>query len=83
RSVAGVREPDEVGPNREQGLFGYFFLGRQSGLLKKVTRCKSGTDISHTANNGYAHDLRGVRQTASVERDPGAFVPRQLLQGIA
>ena len=25
RSVAGVREPDEVGPNQEQGLFGYFF----------------------------------------------------------
>ena len=30
RSVAGVREPDEGGPNQEQGLFGYFCVVRHS-----------------------------------------------------
>ena len=34
RSVAGVREPDEVGPNREQERFGYFRLGRLPALRK-------------------------------------------------
>ena len=49
-----MKEPDEVGPNQEQGLFGYFFLGRQSGLLEKVTRRKGGTILSITANDGSA-----------------------------
>ncbi len=47
--------PTKEEPNQEQGLFGYFFLGRQSGLLEKVTRRKGGTIISITAENGYTH----------------------------
>ena len=45
--------PTEEGPSQEQGLFGYFFLGRPSGLLEKVTRRKGGTIISAIINNGY------------------------------
>ena len=37
-----------------QGPFGYFWLGRHSGRLPKVTRCKSGTIIPEHTNNGYA-----------------------------
>jgi hypothetical protein len=55
-----VKEPDEVGPNQEQGLFGYFFLGRQSGLLEKVTRRKGGTILSITANNGYTRPQQAI-----------------------
>jgi hypothetical protein len=33
RSVAGVKEPDEVGPNQEQGLFGYFLALEKSDPL--------------------------------------------------
>ena len=47
--------PTKEEPNQEHGLFGYFFLGRQSGLLEKVTRRKGGTIISTTAENGYTH----------------------------
>jgi len=46
RSVACVREPDEVGPNREQMVLVTF-------PERKVTRRKGGTDISNTLNNGY------------------------------
>jgi hypothetical protein len=51
---AGVREPDEGGPNQEQKRFGYFCCS------SKVTRCKSGTDISLTSDNGYTHNHRFV-----------------------
>jgi hypothetical protein len=57
RSVAGVREPDEGGPNQEQKRFGYFWSGPASGS-SKVTRCKSGTDISLTSDNGYTPKTR-------------------------
>jgi hypothetical protein len=43
----------------EDGLtihFGYFFLGRHSGRLEKVTRRKGGTLISNTRSNGYVHN---------------------------
>jgi len=43
RSVAEVREPDEVGPNREEDLLVTF-----GAPLPKVTRRKGGTDISTT-----------------------------------
>jgi hypothetical protein len=48
RSNAGVREPDEGGPDIGAGPFWLLFW-----LLKKVTRCKSGTGIRNTTNNGY------------------------------
>jgi len=35
RSVAGVRESDAGGPNREQSVFGYFWLGRLPGVFAK------------------------------------------------
>ena len=41
-----MREPDEVGPNREQMVLVTF-------PERKVTRRKGGTDISNTLNNGY------------------------------
>ncbi|MCS3421414.1 hypothetical protein M2400_006686, partial [Pseudomonas sp. BIGb0558] len=33
--------------------FGYFWLGRHSGRLPKVTRCKSGTLSGRYRSNGY------------------------------
>jgi hypothetical protein len=49
--------PTEEEPNQEHGLFGYFFLGRQSGLLEKVTRRKGGTIISANTKYGYVRYL--------------------------
>jgi hypothetical protein len=61
--------PTQEEPNQEHGLFGYFFLGRQSGLLEKVTRRKGGTILGITANNGY------------IPRQPGTpyYCPRALI----
>ena len=41
-------------PYAGASLFGYFFLGRHSGRLEKVTRPKGGALISNTRSNGYA-----------------------------
>ena len=49
--------PTKEEPNQEHGLFGYFFLGRQSGLLEKVTRRKGGTITPANTKNEYARYL--------------------------
>ena len=38
---------------KERRPFGYFWLGRQSGRLPKVTRRKGGTILQKRINNGY------------------------------
>ncbi len=51
---AGAREP-ERSEGRTPGArpFGYFWLGRHSGRLPKVTRRKGGTLSRHYRRNGY------------------------------
>jgi len=46
----GAKEPraPASGPHAGASLLGYFFLGRHSGRLEKVTRRKGGTLISNT-----------------------------------
>ncbi len=54
RMNPGAKEPRASARGRTPGpsLFGYFFLGRHSGRLKKVTRRKGGTASRHTRRNG-------------------------------
>ena len=54
RMDSGAKEPRALasGPDVGASVFGYFWLGRHSGRLSKVTRRKGGTVISHTRSNG-------------------------------
>src|SRR5471032_91942 len=56
RIQAGVRACRAWARHRVVGQrpFGYFWLGRHSGRLPKVTRCKSGTLSGRYRSNGYA-----------------------------
>ncbi len=55
RFQAGVRAHRAWARCRVVGQrpFGYFWLGRHSGRLPKVTRCKSGTLSGRYRSNGY------------------------------
>ncbi len=48
-------------PSGGQRPFGYFWLGRHSGRLPKVTRCKSGTASRRYRSNGYVPSPRPVK----------------------
>ena len=71
RSVAGVREPDEGGPNQEQMVLVTF-------PERKVTRRKGGTITTAHTNNGYTHN---PITPETPHRDRRNL--RLLLQGIA
>ena len=55
RMDSGAKEPraSASGPDVGASLFGYFWLGRHSGRLSKVTRRKGGTLGRRYRSNGY------------------------------
>ena len=66
RINVGLRACRALARDRVVGhrLFGYFWLGRHSGRLPKVTRCKSGTISGRYRNNGYVHKQNSTKDAA-------------------
>ncbi len=77
RIQAGVRAHRAQARCRVVGQrpFGYFWLGRHSGRLPKVTRCKSGTLSGRDRSNGYVH------QTSHLTPLPPPCSPTHLVSG--
>ncbi|WP_218567010.1 hypothetical protein, partial [Pseudomonas sp. Leaf98] len=53
--------------------FGYFWLGRHSGRLPKVTRRQGGTLSSRYRSKGYVH-----QQTATAGKPAPTFLPESI-----